>query len=116
MADPRTCLSRRKITITIRRPRGTTFKSLTITVNRKTKLKLKGTKARKVKAKINLRGLPKGKVVVKIVAVTTTGKKAVSKRTYKTCAKKKTVKTEDKEEEARSADQSRPSPRPPSRS
>ena len=96
MADSRTCLSRRKFTITIRRPRGTTFKSLKITVNRKTKLKLKGLKARKVKTRISLRGLPRGKVVVKIAAVTTTGKKAVTKRTYKTCATKKPVKKKKK--------------------
>ena len=82
------CLSKRKFTVRIRRPRGVVFKSLKITVNRKTKVKLKGLKARKVKARINLRGVPKGKVTVKIVAVTTTGRRAVSKRTYRTCTKK----------------------------
>jgi hypothetical protein len=96
MGDPNICLSRRKFTITIRRPRGTAFQSLTISVNRKTKLKLTGPKARKVKARISLRGLPKGKVVVKIAAVTTTGKKAVSTRTYKTCAKKTVKKSKKK--------------------
>jgi hypothetical protein len=101
MGDPNICLSRRKFTITIRRPRGTAFQSLTISVNRKTKLKLKGPKARKVKARISLRGLPKGKVVVKIAAVTTTGKKAVSTRTYKTCAKKTVKKSKKKKKRKR---------------
>jgi hypothetical protein len=89
MPAPTSCISRRKFTITLRRPRGLAFKALTITVNRKTKVKLKGLKARKVKAKINLRGLPKGKVVVKVTATTTTGRKAITKRTYHTCAGKR---------------------------
>ena len=88
----RSCLSRRKLTITLRRPAGLAFKALTITVNRKTRVKLKGLKARKVKAKISLRGLPKGKVVVKVVATTTTGRRAVTTRTYHTCATKPVVK------------------------
>jgi len=91
----RTCLSRRELMITIRRPRGTAFKSLTIKVNRKTKVKLKGAKARKVKARISLRGLPRGKVTVRIAAVMTNGRKATSTRVYKTCAKK-VVKTKRK--------------------
>jgi hypothetical protein len=86
MPDARRCLSRRKFTITLRRPKGLVFKALTITVNRKTKVKLKGLKARKVKRRISLRGMPKGKVVVKVTAITTTGRKAVTKRTYHTCA------------------------------
>jgi spore coat-associated protein N len=88
MPSPRTCLSRRVITITVRRPRGLRFKTVTITVNRKTKVKLKGREARKIKARLNLRGLPRGKVVVKIVATTTTRRKAVAKRTFHTCAKR----------------------------
>jgi hypothetical protein len=85
MPSSRRCLSRRKFTIRVRRPRGMRFKKLTVKVNGRTKVKLKGLKARKVKARINLRGLPKGKVVVKVVATTTTGRKAVTKRTYHTC-------------------------------
>jgi hypothetical protein len=86
------CVSRRKFKIHVRRPRGVAFKQLTITVNRKPKVKLKGLKARKLNATVNLRGLPKGKVVVKIVAVTTTGAKLTSMRTYRTCAAKAKVK------------------------
>ena len=70
-------------------PGGTAFKSIAVTVNGRTKLRLKGLKAKKVKTTVSLKGLPAGKVTVKITAVTTTGRKAVSKRTYKTCAAKK---------------------------
>lgn len=83
------CVSRRKFAIHVRRPGGMDFESVQITVNRKTMVKLTGLKARKIKASVNLRGLPKGKVVVKIVAVTTTGRPAVSTRTYRTCAAKR---------------------------
>jgi hypothetical protein len=89
MPSTKRCLSRRKFTIKVRRPPGVRFKKLTIKVNKRTKVKLKGLKARKVKARINLRGMPKGKVVVRIVARTNTGRKAVTKRTYKTCVAKK---------------------------
>ena len=82
-------MSRRKFAIHIRRPAGTTYKSITVTVNGRTKLRLKGLKAKKVKATVNLKGLPAGKVTVKITAFTSTGRKAVSKRTYTTCAAKK---------------------------
>ena len=42
--------------------------------------------AKRVKATVNLKGLPAGRVTVKITAVMSNGRKAVSKRTYKTCA------------------------------
>ncbi len=89
MPSAKRCVSRRKLVIHVRRPKGIVFKSLAITVNRRTKVKLTGLKARKVKAKLSLRGLPKGKIVVKVVAVTTTGRKAVATRTYHTCAAKR---------------------------
>jgi hypothetical protein len=85
----RKCVSRRKFTIHIRRPAGTYFKSIAVTVNRRTKIRLKGLKAKKVKTTVSLKGLPAGKVTVKITARTANGRKAVSKRKYKTCAAKK---------------------------
>jgi hypothetical protein len=90
------CVSRRRFKIHVRRPRGVAFKQLAITVNRKPKVKLTGLKARRLKATVNLRGLPKGKVVVKIVAVTTAGAKLTSTRTYRTCAAKAKVKKKTK--------------------
>jgi len=83
------CVSRRKFAIRIKRPTGMAYKSISITVNGRTKVRLKGLKAKKVKAVVNLRGLPAGKVTVTITAVTTTGRKAVAKRVYTTCATKK---------------------------
>ena len=88
-AGTRRCISRRKFAIHVRRPKGIAFRSIAVTVNGRTKVRLKGAKAKKVKAKVNLRGLPAGKVTVTITAVTTTGRKAVSTRTYTTCAAKK---------------------------
>ena len=90
MTSARRCLSRRTITITLRRPRGLVFKTLRITVNGKTRVKLKGLKARSVKARISLRRLPKGTIVVRVKATTTTGRKAVTNRTYHTCARRLT--------------------------
>jgi hypothetical protein len=82
-------VSRRKFTIHVRRPSGMTFSSIAVSVNGRTKVRLKGLKAKKVKGTVNLKGLPAGKVTVTITAVTSTGRKAVSKRTYTTCAAKK---------------------------
>ena len=88
-AATRKCISRRKFAIHVRRPAGMTFTSIAVSVNGRTKVRLKGLKAKKVKATVNLKGLPAGKVTVRIAAVTNTGRKAVSKRTYTTCAAKK---------------------------
>ena len=96
MPSARTCVSRRRFQIHIRRPRGVAFKSIRITLNGRAKIRAKGLKARKLKARVNLRGLPKGRVVLKIVARTTTGAKLVSKRTYHTCAKRKIKKSRKK--------------------
>jgi spore coat-associated protein N len=89
MPTSKRCVSRRKFRIHVRRPSGIAFQSVQITVNRRTKARLTGLKAARIKAQVNLRGLPKGKVVVTIVAVTTSGRRAVSTRTYRTCAAKR---------------------------
>lgn len=88
-AATKKCVSRRRFAIHVRRPSGMTFASIAVSVNGRAKLRLKGLKAKKVKATVNLKGLPAGKVTVKITAVTSTGRKAVSTRTYTTCAAKK---------------------------
>ncbi len=89
LPSAKACVSRRRFAIHVRRPSGVALRSIAVTVNGRTTLRLKGLRARKVKARVNLKGLPAGKVVVKITAATTTGRKAVSTRTYKTCAAKK---------------------------
>jgi hypothetical protein len=96
LPDARRCVSRRKFKIHLRKPRGFVLRTLVVKVNKKTKIRLRGAKARRAKATLNLRGLPAGKVKVKIVATSTKGAKIVSKRTYRTCAKKKLVKKKTK--------------------
>ena len=97
----RRCVSRRAFRISLRRPKDLVFTSLKITVNRKAKVKLTGLKARRIKAWVNLRGLPRGRFTVQIVAVTTTGRKAVSKRTYRTCATRGAMKPKVKQRRPR---------------
>ena len=46
-------------------------------------------KARKLKAYVKLRRLPKGTVAIKVVAVTQRGATLTTTRTYRTCAVKK---------------------------
>ena len=91
-AATKKCVSRRRFAIHVRRPAGITFTSIAVTVNGRTKVRLKGVKAKRVKATVNLKGLPAGKVTVKITAVMSNGRKAVSKRTYRTCAKRASLK------------------------
>ena len=88
-AATRTCVSRRKFAIHVRRPKGIAFTSIAVTVNGRTKVRLKGLRARKVKAAVSLKGLPAGKVTIRITAVLSTGRTASSTRTYTTCAAKK---------------------------
>jgi hypothetical protein len=78
------CVSRRKFTIHIRAPRGIKFRSVKVTVNRRTRANLKG---KRVRTRISLRGLPRGTAKVKILAVTTKGVRVATARTYHTCAR-----------------------------
>jgi spore coat-associated protein N len=109
MPDARKCVSRRRFSIHLRRPKGFVLKTLAITVNGRTKVKVAGAKARRFRAKVNLRGLPAGRVRVKITATSTAGGKLVSKRTYHTCAKKAAKKKPKKKRRQRRST-------PPSRS
>jgi hypothetical protein len=78
----RQCLSRRTVRVKIKPPRGVRVKSVVSTVNGK-----KNSSAKGAKTTVTLRGLPKGKVKVKVTATLTTGRKLTVKRTYKTCAR-----------------------------
>ena len=53
------------------------------------KKRVKALRGERLTATVDLRGLPKGKVVVRIVGVTKSGRKALSKRTYRTCVPKR---------------------------
>jgi hypothetical protein len=89
----RTCVSRRKFTIHLKAPLGASVVSATITINGKVKARVKGGKTR---APVDLRGLPKGKVKVKIATKVAGGRTYTSTRTYRTCALKKVTKPKRK--------------------
>lgn len=86
LPSSRRCLSGRSFVIHLVHKKGVTIRSAVVLVNGKTKIKVKGKK--KLRAAINLRGLPGGIVKVKIVLTTAKGGKLVSTRTYKTCKSK----------------------------
>jgi hypothetical protein len=90
LPSTRNCLSGRSFVIHLFHKKGITIRSAVVMINGKTKVKVKGKK--KLRAAINLRGLPSGTVKVKIVLTPAKGPKLVSTRTYKTCkAKPKTA-------------------------
>jgi len=81
------CVSRRHFPIHLRGVTGIV----------KAKIQLTGVKTRIVKGRalglpIDLRGLPKGKVVVRITVTTKAGKRLVGKRNYHTCANRRIIK------------------------
>jgi len=87
LPSPHVCVSRRHFPIHLKGVKGIV----------KAVIKLTGVPARTVKGKalglpIDLRGLPRGKVVVRITVTTKAGKRLVGKRTYHTCASRRIVK------------------------
>ncbi len=79
----RACASRRKFSITLKAPRGLSVVSATIAINGKVKARVKGGRT---KAPVDLRGLPKGRVKVKVAVKASDGKTYTGTRTYRTCA------------------------------
>ena len=83
----RRCVSRRNFVIRLRRaPRGDRIRSAVVTVNGK---RVKAVRGKRVRARIDLRGLPKGTVRVAITVRTAKGRTLRSARTYRTCAPRK---------------------------
>jgi hypothetical protein len=79
------CVSRRSFRIRVRAPRGQRLRSARVSVaGRRTRV-LRGKRLRAV---VDLRGLPAGRVVVRIRAVTTRGRRITATRTYRTCARR----------------------------
>jgi hypothetical protein len=76
------CGSRRRFSIRLRVPKGFHVKKATVFVNGHRTKVLRGKRFRST---VNLRGLPKGRFYVKIVLVSTTGKRLEGKRRYYTC-------------------------------
>ncbi|HYM57699.1 MAG TPA: hypothetical protein VES79_07015 [Solirubrobacteraceae bacterium] len=83
LPSARSCISRRSFTIRLRRKGGVVIRSAIVYVNGRTKVKVQGNK--RLRAAINLRGLPSGTVRVRIVLTPAEGRKLVSTRSYRTC-------------------------------
>jgi hypothetical protein len=80
----RPCASRRDFMIRLVRPRrrGERLVSAVVKVNGRTAAVRRG---RRLRSSIDLRGLPRGRIVVRIIARTNRGRRLVSTRAYLTC-------------------------------
>jgi hypothetical protein len=87
----RKCVSRRKFRIRIRQPGGIQIQTALVFVNGKKVrvVKRRVFQRKRSTANVNLRGLPRGTFVVRIVVLTTEGKTIRGKRKYRTCTKKR---------------------------
>jgi hypothetical protein len=81
----RRCASRRDFTIRLR-PKGKKLASARVYVNGK---RIKVLRGRRLRARVNLRGLPEGTVTIRVVARTSGGKKVTETRRYRTCVSKR---------------------------
>ena len=92
------CASRRSFRIRLRAPNGEKLRSATIYVGgKRVSITSHGKRystirGRLLRAPVNLRGLPRGTVTVRVQAITTSGKRYVELRRYRTCALKRTHK------------------------
>jgi hypothetical protein len=77
------CVSRRNFRIRLRVPPGTTVRSARVTVAGR---RVRVSYADRITAPVDLRGLPRGTVKVRIRVVTTRGTVLRGTRTYQTCA------------------------------
>jgi hypothetical protein len=78
----RNCASQRSIVIHLRHPPGEDVRRARVFVNGH---RVRVIYGRRVHARINLRGLPRRTVVVRVVAVTSRGRRLTETRTYHTC-------------------------------
>jgi sugar lactone lactonase YvrE len=88
LASPRRCLSKRRLTLSLRKPKADAAKVSLIKVTIG-KGKAKTYTAKKLKVPVTLAGLPKGAFKVKLSIKLTDGTTLTETRTYKTCATKK---------------------------
>ena len=79
------CSSRRRFPIRLKEPPGDALKSATITLGRK-KLRVVESGGR-LRSVVDLRGLPRGRYTLKIVARTHRGRTLTGTRRYRTCGK-----------------------------
>lgn len=88
LASARKCLSKRRLTLTVRKPKAGAAKvsSVKVTIG---KGRAKTYTAKKLKVPVTLAGLPKGAFKVKLAIKLTDGTTLTETRTYRTCAPKK---------------------------
>src|SRR4051812_43982375 len=85
LPSSRVCRSRRDFSIRLREPKRGRIRSAQVFVNGK---RVKVVRGRRVRSRVNLRGLPLGRYTVRVVVTTTRGKRLVSTRRYRTCIPK----------------------------
>src|SRR4051812_21954638 len=78
----RTCRSRRDFQIRLHEPKLGRIRSARVYVNGK---QVKVLRGKRLRSRVNLRGLPKGRYTVRVVVTTTRGRRLVSTRRYRTC-------------------------------
>jgi hypothetical protein len=84
----RGCFSRRAFTIRLKEPIGDALAGAKVTFNNKNVPVKRGAR---LTARINLKGLPRGRYTVKIVAQTVRGKTIKGSRKYRTCGTKRRI-------------------------
>ena len=82
----RRCRSRRNFKIRLRNPPGTQIAAAVVKVNNR---RVKTVRNVRVTARVDLRGLPRGRYVVKITILLNDGRTIKGKRKYRTCGKKR---------------------------
>ena len=82
----RKCVSRRKFTIRLKESKADPLERAEVYLG---KNRVKVVTGARLKAAIDLRGLPKGKVIVKVIGTTASGRRVTSTRTYRTCTSRK---------------------------
>jgi hypothetical protein len=84
-ARDRACRSRRNFSIRLREPRRGRLTEARVYVNGR---RVRVVRGRRLRARVNLTGLPKGTFTVRVVAMTTSGRRFTSTRRYRTCVKR----------------------------
>jgi hypothetical protein len=86
LPSTRRCVSRRRFRIRLRTPRGAKLAKLTVRLNGKLVRTVRG---KRITARVDLRGLPRGRFRVTIEVRTVDGRKVTATRRYRTCAPKR---------------------------
>jgi hypothetical protein len=86
LPSARKCVSRRRFRIRLRTPRGEAVVKATVLVNGR---RVKVVRGSRLRAPVDLRGLPKGRFTVKITLTTASGRTVTGSRRYRTCVPKR---------------------------